>query len=400
MHKKIHLGFLLIAGLALAASGARAGNETPQMRNSLFTKFDLIGIVQTDYSRVTGDNTDYDLSDFEVRRGRSGISGVIMGEVKFKFILDYDTPKETHLVDAYIAFQPGAAPIEIKLGQFKTANSLDEQTSSKFTATLERAAFTDAFELARGVGASVTNKGGRHTLTLGAFGRDLKDGVLNGYFVAGRATYEPISTDDLRIHTGVSFRYRERTGDQSLISYSQGPVAGAAGNIVTTGGIARSDLFVGAETAVLKGRYWASGEFGATIADCSACSSDPVLTGGYLEMGAMWNGRRTLSGGHFERPEIFSSVRDGGSGAYSLVMRYDTLNLSDGPVNGGDYESITIGADWWPTSHTRLGLNLFTVDAEFGDIMPGLDASFVNAVVGGVAGEHAYGLTARFQLDI
>ena len=400
MLKKTICTLPLISVLALAPLSVFASDDVSPAQSSLLSNIDVSGVVQTDYSRVSGKRSDFDFNDIEVRRGRMGASGVIAQEVKFKFVVDFDSPSNVHLMDAYIAFKPGFAPVEIKLGQFKTANSFDEQTSSSFSSTLERAAFTDVFELSRGVGASVAHKGARHTLTLGFFGGDITDNVFSRYAVAGRATYVPVLVDDLTVHTGVSFRYRNLDTDQPMYDYSQGVIAAPTGNIVSTGRLAHSDLFLGEEVVALKGRYWAAHEIGATIVNCMACANDPVLVGGYVEVGAFFNGRRTYSGGRFGRPEIYRSIRNGGLGGFSLVARFDVLDLNNGSVNGGSYQSITLGADWWPTPNTRVGLNLFKVDTDFGDIVPELAPAFATAIAGGLTREDAHGLTVRFQILI
>lgn len=376
-----------------------AADNAPNTGNSIITDFDIIGIAQNDYSRVTGDNTAIDTDKLEVRRGRIGFKATLYDAVKVKAELDLDDPSDPNLIDAYIAFNP-TSPLTIKLGQFKTANSLDEQTSSKKISTFERAGFTDAFQLARGVGAAAKYVGARHTLEFGIFGRDLEDDVLQGLFVGGRATYEPIVVDDLQVHTGISFRYRELSSSQTPYEYSQKPVANPAGAIVNTGEIARSDLFYGAEVAVLKGRFWGAAEYGALRADCITCLSDPTFPGAYIEVGAFFNGKKTLKAGSFGTPKIYGSVKDGGIGAFSAVVRWDTLDLNDAGISGGYFETITLGADWWATPNVRLGINVYKVDVEFGNVVNGLDAAFATAIANGVTTEDATGVTVRFQVHI
>ena len=400
MQKNIRNGAAVALALSVVAGQAVAQADGQNRDRNFLTNLDVSGVVQTDYSYVSGDVTDFEVRDFSFRRGRVGASGILFEAVKFKIVLDVDHPRDAYLTDAYISFRPGAAPVDVKLGQFKTANSLDEQTSSRFISTLERAAFTDAFGLGRGVGVSVTNKGSRHSVTLGVLGRDIRKGTFDGYMIAGRATYVPIASDELKTHLGVSFRYRENEASEGLFAYGQGPVASPAGDIVTTAGLANSDLFLGAEAALVKGRFWGAGEFGTIMANCNSCASDPTLSGGYVEAGLFINGRRSLKGGRFDRPEVFSSITNGGCGAYSLVARLDLLDLNDSGVNGGDYQSITLGADWWPTSNTRFGINLFKVDASFGDVVSRLDPVFATAVSNGIFADDAYGLNLRFQIDI
>ena len=47
------------------------------------------------------------------------------------------------------------------------------------------------------------------------------------------------------------------------------------------------------------------------------------------------------------------------------MARYDQVDLQDA-VYTGKLETIVLGADWWPTKQTRLGINYFDSDAENG----------------------------------
>jgi phosphate-selective porin OprO/OprP len=54
------------------------------------------------------------------------------------------------ITDAYIEYDgPVIEPGFVRIGQFKTPNSLEEQTSARFITFMERAAFTDAFDFDR-----------------------------------------------------------------------------------------------------------------------------------------------------------------------------------------------------------------------------------------------------------
>ena len=397
---RLNLRSLCLATILLSTQPVLAADNPAPSGKSFISDFNIIGIAQNDYSRVTSDDTSLDVDKLEVRRGRIGFQAKLFETVKIKAELDLDDPNDPELIDAYIGFNPTDRPLNIKIGQFKTANSLDEQTSSKKISTFERAGFTDAFQLARGVGIAAKYTGERHTLEFGVFGRDLEDDVLQGLFVGGRATYEPIVVDDLQVHTGISFRYRELSSSQTPYEYYQKAVANPAPAIVTTGEIARSDLFYGAEIAVLKGRYWAAAEYGALRADCISCASDPTFPGAYIEVGAFWNGRKNLKSGAFGTPKIYNSVKDGGIGAFSAVVRWDSLDLNDAGVGGGYYETITIGADWWPTTNVRVGVNVYKVDVDFGTNLMGLGAPFVDAIANGITSEDATGMTVRFQVHI
>ena len=91
------------------------------------------------------------------------------------------------------------------------------------------------------------------------------------------------------------------------------------------------------------------------------------------------------------------SVLENGYGAVTFVARYDSIDLSDGDINGGSYDAFIVGADWWPTEKIRLGLNLFTIDADLGSSTSGVSSAIADAIILGVTQEDIEGVTARAQ---
>lgn len=276
-------------------------------------------------------------------------------------------------------------------------------TSSRFISTLERAAFTDAFEFNRRLGATVNAKGGRYTLSAGVFGDNLEeDSLKEGLAAAARATFNPVKTDDTIVHLGGSLRYRQTGDTQVDFRYRQRPVSHIPGRIISTGRIADSDFFIGAEAAAIHKIFWAAGEYGVTFADCNAaaaCIGDPTLDGAYGELGVFLGGKRGYKGGAFNRPGIDTPVSKGGKGALALVAHFDTIDLSGAGVDGGGYDSYTLGAEWWATKYTHVGVNLFKVDADLGGETSGLDSNFAALVTSGVRNEDVTGVIVRAQFD-
>ena len=142
------------------------------------------------------------------------------------------------------------------------------------------------------------------------------------------------------------------------------------------------------------------------FADCSAaaiistaCVSDPTLQGGYAEAGVIIGGKKTYKGGKFNRPKVDNPVTKGGMGALAFVARFDTIDLSDSGVIGGSFNSYILGADWWATKYTRLGVNVFKVDADLGSSTSGLDGAFAALVTAAVAMEDVKGVMLRAQFD-
>lgn len=389
---------LLLATLMTIIPFAAQGKEKVGDQ-SIITDVKIFGRFLYQYSQAQGTTTSFDVADGELRTARIGVSGKIFDDHKFKTEIAINGAGDTIFTSAYIELKPFDNDVKIRLGQFKTPNSLVEDTSSRFIVSHERPAFTDAFALDRRVGAMVSKKTDHYTLSLGVFGQNLEEDTFGGYAIAGRATYMPASSDSLKIHTGASFRYRELDGNQPLFRYRQKPFVHNVGRIVGTERLADSDIFAGVETAIILKSFWTTAEYGVSFVDCFSCAADPVFSGGYVETGFMVGGKRTYKKGKFARPELTKSIRDGGLGAFSFVARLDMLDLEDGAIDGGDYQSAVIGVDWWPTKNVRFGVNGFIANADLGATESGLDPAFASAVADGVEEETVTGINLRFQFD-
>jgi len=331
------------------------------------------GRVQIDHTIADINTPDSDISDTEVRRARLNVSGKYGSNVKYKFEINKASGSSVNVEDAYVQFLPASGKLKIKVGQFKTHNSLDEQTSSRFISTLERSAFTDAFSFDRRVGVSVGTSGKNYTFDIGAFTTNLEEdgGTEEGHAVAARGTYNPVKTDETLVHLGASWRYREKGKTSSELRYRQRPYTHVApSRIINTGRFAESDNFIGGEAAVIHNNLWASGEYALLDAKGAGTNPDGDFSGFYGEVGVFFGGKKTYKGGKFNRPKVNKPIGDGGYGAVSIVARYDSVDLQDGPYVG-ELETIVLGADWWPTKYTRVGVNYFDADAENGSANSG-----------------------------
>jgi len=316
------------------------------------------GRLMLDYTLADLDGPDGNIDGSEVRRARLHAKGTFGDQISYKFELNKTGSDAFNIEDAYLEFKPKDKPIKIRIGQDNTTNSFDELTSSRFTSTIERAAFTDAFQFGRRVGVTVLTKGDNWTFDAGVYADNLEG---NDFDKEGRAA-----------HLGASVRYREASKNDDdeaadLFRYRQRPFTHVAPDrIVNTGRFANTDTFVGAEAMVLSDGFWAAGEYGLTSASGFEAEPDADFGGGYVEAGYFFGGRRTYGSTVFKRPKVDSPVGAGGMGAFSVVARYDTLDLDDGAFDQ-TLDTIILGADWYPTANTRFGVNYFNADADNGN---------------------------------
>ncbi len=352
------------------------------------------GRLMLDYAIADIQNPDVDVTASEVRRARLFAKGKYGNAISYKFEFNHTTGGDFEVTDGFVQFAPENQNFKVKVGHFKTHNSLEEEASSRFISTIERGAFTDAFGLDRRIGVSVGTGGDNYTLNVGVYGENINndDPKMDGKAIAARATYLPIKTDETLLHLGASWRYRDANSASDL-RYRQRPYAHvlssensegvlSSGRIINTGNFADSDNFYGAEGLVIHNNLWAAGEYAILDAKGSGTNPNGSFGGGYIEGGIVLGGRKTYkaSGGTFNRMKVDNPFGSGGMGALALVARYDTIDLEDNGYTG-KLDTVILGADWWPTKQTRLRINYFDADATNG------------------AAESAKGVTARVGFD-
>lgn len=322
-------------------------------------EMNLRGRILADAAWISDEDNNVNAKATEFRTVRLGVEGKAWKDIKYKFEADF-AGNEVDVKDAYLQWKTSMGA-KLTLGQFKTPNSLDEQTSSRHISVMERASFTDAFGLARRMGLGIAFGGDDWTAKFGAYrGSNGIKKEDEGTEFAGRVTYSP-KLDDIQMHFGGSFRSR-KAGDQSDFRYRQRPHQHLSPErFVNTGRIGDSDFFYGVELAALAGPIWAAAEFGWLKADASDPTfGDPTFAGGYAEVGYFLTGEKRgykANKGAWDRPKVKNPVFEGGMGAWAIVARYDTLDLTEDGYLGGKQDSFILGANWYLNRHTRMMVN-------------------------------------------
>ena len=335
--------------------------------------FDFGGRYMLDYTVADLSNPDSEIRDEEIRRMRVKASGKVGSKWSYKVetTIDAEDGNELILEDAYVQYKPGIGNWALIVGQDNTTVSMAEQTSSLFSSVYERAAFTDAFGFSRRLGVIAKTSGDNYTFSAGVFSSNLEGSgggsTGNGTAATARATYNPVKSEDMTVHLGAYWRYRDKGDEEnSDLRYRQRPFTHAApSRIINTGRFAKSDNTFGIEAAATTGKLWAAGEASFLSANGSDVNPDANFGGYYGEVGMFFGGEKVYKGNKFNRPKVHKPFGQGGIGAFSVVARYDSLDLQD-EVYTGKLDTIVLGADWWPTGNTRLGVNYFNADAENG----------------------------------
>ena len=79
--------------------------------------------------------------------------------------------------------------------------------------------------------------------------------------------------------------------------------------------------------------------------------------------------------GEIGRPKIKNPITAGGMGGVELALRYDWADMSDlrgttgaAPILAGEFNSYTLGVNYYPTSYVRMMLNYTHAKSDNPDI--------------------------------
>ena len=303
----------------------------------------------------------------EIRRARLYLSGLLDQSVEFKFQFDF-AGGDADFKDAFVGLVDVGGIGGLRIGQFKEPFSLDWMTSSNHITFMERSVMNSLVP-GRGTGAMLHNTAleGQATWAVGVF-RDTDDygnGAGNGeYAYTGRVTYVPMQDEDSVIHLGLGASIRETMNGR----FRGRPETHFTSRYVDTGAIAGNDSvnMVNAEAAGVWGPFSLQGEYTIAMAEATA-GSDPDFDAHYVQASYMLTGEKRpydASKGIFRFVKPTSPYGEDGCGAWEAAVRYSSINLDDGMVNGGELSNITLGLNWYLNNNARVMFNYVMSDLD------------------------------------
>lgn len=296
----------------------------------------------------------------EVRQARIGVEGLMAGDVKYKFEVDWGEGG-TEIKDAYIEWM--LEPLSVMAGQFKVPVSFEEMSSTRHTLFIERAGFTDAFEFGRQVGLTANLDKNDITFIGGVYQGEFNNGNdEQGRTYAIRATYAKRFDGGL-VHVGGSAYKRENDENvEPTIRYNHRPHLHLSPNkyIDTTALDAVSDTFYGGEVVTIFGPLNIQGEWGWMDVTAPEGGTSSTFQGGYASVSYFLTGEtRGYKKGMIDQADIISPVNTGGIGGWQLAARYDVVDLNDtnSGVMGGKQTGYQFGVNWHLNNFVRIQAN-------------------------------------------
>jgi len=249
-----------------------------------------------------------------------------------------------------------------RVGQFKQPNSMEELTSSRNNEFISKATITNAFGVARRVGAEVQYATPSVTATGTWFTREINANQRVGAGFGGRFTWAPVL--DLQagqaLHVGVSaVRFDALANRYGLSSRPQADITNV-NTISASLSDADDTTIYGLEGMYFNGPLKVTSEYMASTTRRVGGAPDFEADGWYL------SGVYTLSDEMFGyRGGLYTTSvpSDPIKGLWQVAARYDQLDANDRSVLGGAQDSWTLGVNWYIRSNFRLSMNYVMVDS-------------------------------------
>lgn len=329
-------------------------------------KFQVGGRIMTDYAHYGEDKSE--LGDgTEFRRARVFLKGTLYKDWDFKWQVDF-AGNGVDVKDMYLKYK--FKPHSITIGQFKQPFSLEELTSSKYITFMERA-LPNVLAPGRRIGVGYHTHGDNWSFALAGSGEGT-DGNPGGegderYSLTSRVHFSPMSEKTQNVHLGAAMQYSNlRDASFRLRQRPESHVTST--RFVDTGTIANADTFFlyGLEAAGVAGPFSIQGEYMNLSLEREAGLSDLDFYGwyGFASFFLTPGDQRSYDPkkGAFGRVKPKHPYDEGGYGAWEIGVRYSGLMLTDEDVLGGGERNLTIGLNWYATSHIRFMLNYVNVN--------------------------------------
>ena len=330
----------------------------------------LEGLVQADGNWFDNDLADLngigangDDSEFELRRAEIVLKG--KGPGNYEWVIGYDA-KADKFLDTNVKYKLGGNSSHyLQVGQFKQPNSMEELSSTKNNDFISKSMATNTYAVARRLGLGYGFGSGDWSVSASWFSRELTRNLAHGNGYGLRGTWAPINEKGNILHFGLAYANYDTDADTFRVrARPDADLATVrlvdAGNMTDADRVATTSL----EGLWIRGPFKLQGEYYTSDIERLA-SSDYTSTAAYIQ--GVWN----LTGetwGYKGGVPTTPLPDQPGSGMWQLGLRYDTIDLNDGAVEGGKMSTWTAGVNWYWRSNFKFALNYVKVDSERQDL--------------------------------
>lgn len=374
---KAHHTLAGLLALGLAAAPAYAAPEVKtkggfEIKDGDFS-FKLGGRIMVDYLEAGQDVTPL-ASGVYFRRARIELEGRMFGDWEYK--AEYDFAENAVTAKDLFVTYTGFDNKEILIGQFKQPWSLEELSSSKQLAFLERSLMNSAWSTAHRTGLGGRIYGDNYSLTASVYGKEA--GVANTantdepISYGARFVWAPVLSASELLHFGIAYADESiATGEGvRLRARPEARPLGTNSRLIDTGNIADAtgQTKLGLEAAWMSGGFSVQGEYQVVDVD-SVTEGDPSFSGYYVEARWFPSGEvrpYKMSTGAFSGIKPLSI-----DGAWEYRIRVSNVDLEDagvtaaaGNAEAGKEDNISVGVTYYPNANVRWMLEYIKADVK------------------------------------
>lgn len=334
-----------------------------------------------------------DGADF--RRARLSANGAIAENMNYFMQMDFAFQGRPTFTDLW--FEVTKVPVvgNVRIGQWKQPFSLEVVSSFRYTTFAERSVLFQAFAPFRHIALGFYDWAENERMTWAASvyraGQDQYGGSIadnGGYGAVGRITglpwYDEECGGSRYLHLGAGYNYvapgnqsaQFRTIPEYFIGAQANGTTGTAG-IALPGNFNGVPFFVdtkafgvnhynllGAELLFVEGPFSVQSEF--MYNQVSRTKGDTVrFPGLYVTAGYFLTGEHRpylRKAGAIDRIKVLRNLGKHdecgtGWGAWELAARYSSLNLDSRDIQGGRLQDMTLGANWYLNSYSKIQFN-------------------------------------------
>jgi phosphate-selective porin OprO/OprP len=357
----------------LAALVAPAAHAEIAIDSIADSEVSFEGLVQadgywydSDFINLDADSADGSDADSAMRRAELVLKGKGPGNVEW--VLGYDAKANKYL-DANLKYKLGGNSNNfIQAGQYKQPNSLEELSSTKNNDFVSKAMITNTFAVARRLGVGAGYGDSNWGITGSVFGDELTRNLAQGSGYGARGYWAPINDKGSILHLGLSYvNYDAKISDgtaslEDTTRFRARPDADFSNRLIDTGKLTNTDKIstLGTEAFWVTGPFKLQGEYMKTNASRTAGLDDFSSSGGYVS--GVWNITGETWGYKGGTPTT-ALPDEPGRGMWQVGLRYDTLDLNDGLVQGGKLNTWTAGVNWYWRSNFKFMLDYVKADS-------------------------------------
>jgi phosphate-selective porin OprO/OprP len=345
------------------------------------------GLVQADIYNLDVDNVDYGADSAapcstttdcdgteklqELRRAELVLKG--KGPGNFEWVVGYDAKDDKWLdVNARYKFGNNANHF-VQVGQFKQPGAtMEELSSTKNNDFIAKSSITNTLGTPRRLGVQYNYGDVNWGLTGSFFSRELTRNRENGRGLALRGYWAPINETGNILHLGIN--YTAKDTDSDGIRLRARPMADMVPTRFIDTGSSRTSAsslnnradditLVGLEGLWVKGPFKLQAEY--MDANVSRTNGLDDFNGHGYYVSGLWNITGETWGYKAGVPTTPLPNNPTG-GMWQLGLRYDTIDLTDGAVVGGEMSSWTAGVNWYWRSNFKFMANYVMVDQDKG----------------------------------